>query len=151
MNKVQQFRELTRELECHLENINRSDCCQCSVNESQCFLVVEIGRNPGICIKDLAKSLHLDKSGISRSIEELVQKGYVLREPSKTDRRCVVLDLTDEGRAHFDKIENDMNAAFKKVFSRIGKADQEKVLEALRIYNEACRKEESESCTCSGK
>lgn len=150
MNKVQQFRELTRELECHLSNINHTDCCQCSVNESQCFLVVEIGRNPGICIKDLAHTVHQDKSAVSRSIEELVQKGYVVREPSKTDRRCVVLDLTSEGSAHFEKIENDMNAAFKNVFSHISKADQEKVLEALKIYNEACRKEE-EICTCSGK
>lgn len=148
MDKVKQFRELTRELECHLENINRSDCCQCSVNESQCFLVVEIGRNPGICIKDLAQRLHLDKSGISRSIEELVQKGYVVREPSKTDRRCVVLTLTDAGQSRFEKIENDMNAAFKKVFSRMNKTEQEKVLEALKIYNEACRKDE-ECCTCS--
>ena len=148
MDKVKQFRELTRELECHLENINRSDCCQCSVNESQCFLVVEIGRNPGICIKDLAKQLHLDKSGISRSIEELVQKDYVVREPSKTDRRCVVLTLTDAGQSRFEKIENDMNAAFKKVFSRMSKTEQEKVLEALKIYNEACRKDE-ECCTCS--
>ena len=104
MDKVKQFRELTRELDCHLENINRSDCCQCSVNESQCFLVVEIGRNPGICIKDLAHTVHQDKSAVSRSIEELVQRGYVVREPSKTDRRCVVLDLTSEGRAHFEKI-----------------------------------------------
>ena len=142
MDKVKQFRELTRELECHLENINRSDCCQCSVNESQCFLVVEIGRNPGICIKDLAQALHLDKSGISRSVEELVQKGYVQREPSKTDRRAVVLSLTSEGQARFEKIENDMNAEFKKVFSHMNKTEQEKVLEALKIYNAACRKEE---------
>ena len=31
---------------------------------------------------------------------------------------------------------------FKKVFSMIEKKDQDKVLEALRIYNEACRKVE---------
>ena len=142
MDKVKQFRELTRELECHLENINRSDCCQCSVNESQCFLVVEIGRNPGICIKDLAKQLHLDKSGISRSVEELVRKGYVNREPSTEDRRCVVLSLTESGQARFDRIENDMHAKFTAVLSQIDPEKQQQVLEALEIYNDACRKAE---------
>ena len=142
MNKIQQFREYTRELECHLDNINQTDCCQCSVSKAECFLVVEIGRKPGICIKELAGILKIDKSGVSRSVEELVKKGFVTREPSKTDRRSVVLKLTESGRARFEKIEKDMYIEFKKVFSMIGKSDQDKVLEALRIYNEACRKVE---------
>ena len=35
MDKVKMFREYTRELERNLENMNRSDCCQCSVTTSQ--------------------------------------------------------------------------------------------------------------------
>ena len=142
MNKIQQFREYTRELECHLDKINQTDCCQCSVSKAECFLVVEIGRKPGICIKELAGILKIDKSGVSRSVEELVKKGFVTREPSKTDRRSVVLKLTESGKARFEKIEKDMYIEFKKVFSMIRKSDQDKVLEALRIYNEACRKVE---------
>lgn len=146
MDKVKMFREYTRELERNLENMNRSDCCQCSVTTSQCFLVVEIGRNPGICVKELANVLKLDKSAVSRAVEELVQKGFVVREPSKADRRCVVLTLTQEGEARFNKIENDMYEKFKKVFARIQKDKQGQVLEALQIYNEACEKEEGKCC-----
>ena len=146
MDKVKMFRERTRELERNLEKMNRSDCCQCSVTTSQCFLVVEIGRNPGICVKELANVLKLDKSAVSRAVEELVQKGFVIREPSKADRRSVVLTLTEEGEARFNKIENDMYEKFKKVFVRIPKDKQEQVLEALQIYNEACEKEEGKCC-----
>ena len=139
MDKVKQFREYTRELECHLDNINHNDCCTCNVNKSECFLIVEIGRQPGICIKDLAQILKLDKSGVSRSVEELVKKRYILRQPSEKDRRSVVLTLTKSGEERYNKIEADMYTEFKKVFSKIKKSDQDKVLEALRIYNEACR------------
>lgn len=52
MDLVKEFREQTRQLECHLGNINRSDCCCCSVNKAQCFLIVEIGRKPGISVKE---------------------------------------------------------------------------------------------------
>ena len=145
MNQVKQLREYTRELECHLANMNQSDCCQCGVNTSQCFLLVEIGRKPGICVKELAEALRLDKSSISRSVEELVQKGYVNREPSREDRRSVVLSLSDSGRERFDKIENDMDMKFRKVLSGIETEKREQVLEALRLYNEACRKAE---CKC---
>ena len=146
MDKVKLFRESTRELERNLEKLNSSDCCQCNVNTSQCFLVVEIGRKPGICVKELAELLKMDKSAVSRSVEELVQKGYVLREPSKRDRRCVVLNLTDEGMARFSTIEKDMNMKFKRVFSMIPKEKQSQVLEALNIYNDAIKKSEVECC-----
>ena len=145
MDQVKQLREYTRELECHLANMNQSDCCQCGVNTSQCFLLVEIGRKPGICAKELTEILRVDKSSISRSVEELVQKGYVNREPSSEDRRSVVLSLTECGRKRFDRIEHDMNMKFQKVLSGIELEKQEQVLEALRIYNEACRKAE---CKC---
>lgn len=151
MDKVKLFREYTRELERNLENMNQSDCCQCNVNTLQCFLVVEIGRQPGICIKDLAQALKLDKSGISRGIEELVQKGFVLREPSKKDRRSVVLTLTKEGEARYNKIESDMNKKFKKVFSCIEKDKQDMVLEALHLFNDACLKAEKKSCKMEEK
>ena len=131
-------------LECHLDNINHNDCCTCNVNKSECFLIVEIGRQPGICIKDLAQILKLDKSGVSRSVEELVKKGYILRQPSEKDRRSVVLTLTKSGEDRYNKIEADMYTEFKKVFSKIKKSDQDKVLEALRIYNEACRMAEED-------
>ena len=150
MNKVKLFREYTRELERNLENMNQSDCCQCNVNTLQCFLVVEIGRKPGICIKDLAQSLKLDKSGISRAIEELVQKGFVLREPSKKDRRCVILTLTKDGETRFNQIENDMDKKFKEVFSYIDKDKQDMVLEALQLYNDACKKAENTCCKTEG-
>ena len=78
--------------------------------------------------------------------EKIVQtagrEGFVTREPSKTDRRSDVLKLTESGNDRFTKIEKDMYIEYKKVFSMIKKSDQDKVLEALRIYNEACRKAE---------
>ena len=146
MDKVKMFREYTRMLECNLDTMNSSDCCQCSVNTAQCFLVVEIGRKPGICVKELASVLKIDKSAVSRSVEELVQKGLVTREPSKTDRRSVVLTLTKEGEARFNQIENDMYEKFRKVFSRIPEDKQEQVLESLKLYNEAIESEEGSCC-----
>ena len=85
-------------------------------------------------------------AGLIEMKEELVQKGYVLREPSKRDRRCVVLNLTDEGMARFNTIEKDMNLKFERVFSMIPKEKQSQVLEALNIYNDAIKKTEVECC-----
>lgn len=144
MDLVNQFREYTRRLECHLNNINQSDCCCCGVSQAQCFLLVEIGRKPGISIKELAEILHIDKSGVSRSVEELVQKEFVERKPSKEDRRFVTLGLLPKGQERFEKIERDMYVKFKEIFAQIPFEKREQVIEVLKLYNEACVKVENE-------
>lgn len=141
MNQVKLFRENTRNLEMNLSSINRTDCCCCQVTDTQCFVLVEIGRKANISVKELSKILKLDKSGISRTVEELVQKGFVERKPSKEDRRFAVLNLTKEGTDRFNKIENDMNQRFKAILDKIPEEKRKQVIEALQIYNaafEAC-------------
>lgn len=138
MDLVKQFREYTRQLENHLDNINSEDCCCCSVNKTQCFLIVEIGRKPGISVKELAEILRIDKSGVSRFTEDLVQKEYIERKPSAEDRRFVTLQLLPKGQERFEKIEHDMYCKFKEVFEQIPEDKREQVVESLRLYNEAC-------------
>jgi len=142
MDLVKRFREYTRQLECHLGNMNQSDCCCCGISTTQCFIIVEIGRKPGISVKELAAILRVDKSGVSRSVEELVQKDFVERKPAKEDRRYVVLNLLPKGQARYEKIENDMYIKFKEVLEQIPEEKREQVIEALNLYNEACTKVE---------
>lgn len=138
MNQAKQLREKTRILECHLGNINKSDCCCCGISEPECFVLVEIGRKPNVSVKELSEILRLDKSGVSRTVEELVQKDYVERKPSTEDRRFVVLNLTLKGKERFEKIENGMNRKFKEILDKIPVDKRELVIEALELYNVAC-------------
>ena len=138
MNQAKQLREKTRILECHLGNINKTDSCCCGISEPECFVLVEIGRKPNVSVKEVAEILRLDKSGVSRTVEELVQKDYVERKPSTEDRRFVVLNLTLKGKEHFEKIENGMNRKFKEILDKIPVDKREQVIEALELYNVAC-------------
>lgn len=138
MNQAKLLRENTRILECHLGNINKTDSCCCGISEPECFVLVEIGRKPNVSVKELAEILRLDKSGVSRTVEELVQKDYVERKPSTEDRRFVVLNLTLKGKERFEKIENDMNRKFKEILDKIPVDKREQVIEALELYNVAC-------------
>lgn len=137
MEQVKQFRESTRRLEMNLAGINRADCCCCGISDAQCFVLVEIGRKANISVKELAEKLRLDKSGISRTVEDLVQKGFVERKPSIEDRRYVVLNLTDKGAERFNKIESDMDKTFKVIMDRIPEGKRNQVIESLQLYNAA--------------
>ena len=138
MDQAKQLREKTRILEFHLGNINKTDGCCCGISGPECFALVEIGRKPNVSVKELAEILRLDKSGVSRTVEELVRKDYVERKPSTEDRRYVVLNLTLKGKERFNKIENDMNLKFKEILAKIPVDKREQVIEALEIYSIAC-------------
>ncbi len=139
MNQTERLRENTRQLEFHLANINQSDCCL-SIAGAQCFALVEIGRAPGISVKELANVLRLDKSGVSRTVEELVLKNLVERRPSVSDRRYVVLSLTPAGIERFEEIENNMNEKFRKILNKIPSDKRKQVIESLELYNTALSK-----------
>lgn len=142
MDKVSKFREYTRQLEFQLANMNKKDCCCCNISTTQCFMLVEIGRRPGISLKELAAILRMDKGGVSRSIEDLVRKEYVERKTSEEDRRWVALFLLQKGQEHFEKIERDMNSKFQDILNEIPEEKQNQVIEALQLYVMACTKVE---------
>src|SRR3954451_16487719 len=48
---------------------------------------------------DLATRLHLSPSGLTRRLDGLVRVGFVVREPSPSDRRGNLARLTDAGLA----------------------------------------------------
>ena len=138
MEQASRFREYIRQMECHLENMSLDDCNCCGINRSQCFVVVEIGRKPGISLKEVAEILHTEKSCMSRTVDSLVKKGYVDRRISTKDRRYVMLDLTEKGRKHFERIEKDMTDLFEKVLLGIPEKKRNQVMESIKLFNDAC-------------
>ncbi len=53
MDIIRRFREYTRELGCHLNNMNRTEYCQYNVNKAECFPIVGIGASPVSALKNL--------------------------------------------------------------------------------------------------
>ncbi len=47
---------------------------------------------------DVSRSLRLSKSGVTRLVDRLAERGLVVRAACPSDRRVVYAGLTDEGR-----------------------------------------------------
>lgn len=142
MNEVnsKNFRELIRILERKLGLLNKQDACCSNVPLAQCHALVEIGRHKSISLKELSNILTLDISTMSRTVDSLVKKEFVVRTQSETDRRSVVIKLTNKGLDLFNDIENKMDNEFKLIFDNIPKEDQVTALNGLNIIVEALTK-----------
>lgn len=70
-------------------------------------------------ISEIARRTHVDKAWISRSVRELVEKGFVDRSEDPADSRVSLAILTDAGRDLLDRIRPSVIAAERDVLQGI--------------------------------
>ncbi len=133
------LRELIRVLVRNLGMLEKSDASCCGVTITQCHAIVEIGRKGKISLIDLADLLDVDKSSMSRTVNNLVETGLAIRDLDIENRRFVVIQLTDAGKNVFKSIENSMDNYYKDIFSSIQEDKREQVLESLALLTNAAK------------
>ena len=112
----------------------------CGVSLAQCHAVLEIEEQGKTTIGKLAKSLGLDKSTLSRTIDGLFNVGLVKRFPHRTDRRYMAITLTNQGQATCGKINSTSDDYFTRIFETIPKEKHDMVIESFEIFAEAMKK-----------
>lgn len=73
---------------------------------SEIHVIDNIGINRERTMSDTAKDLRITSGTLTTAVDNLIKKGYVIRERSLEDRRVVKIQLTEKGvaayRAHED-------------------------------------------------
>jgi len=131
ITKPKELREMLRVLVRRLGILERSEASCCGITLAQCHAIVEVGRRGSISVNELAELLNLDKSTVSRSVDNLVNNGYIVRKNDPDDRRYVTLCLTEKGLETYNDVEKGMEEYFSDILSRIPESKREQVIESL--------------------
>ena len=99
--------------------------------------VIEIGTRPAISAKDLARTLRLEKSTVSRLIKNLIQRGVVRVKASASDARQHDLHLTGEGRRLFRQIEAFGRNQVRSALDALSPTAHSSIREGLSTYANA--------------
>lgn len=134
------LRELIRLLVRNLGILEKSEASCCGTTISQCHAIVEVGRTEEASLNELAELLGLDKSTMSRTINNLVDSGLAQRELHPEDRRYISIKLTDEGQGIYKNIETSQDEYYKNIFEAIPEEKRDQVLESLKLLTEAVKK-----------
>lgn len=81
---------------------------------------------------ELRASLGLDAGYLSRVLGRFERDGLVRREPSATDARRQVVELTDAGRAVFAELNERSDAEIGKLLDGLAPSDQGELVAAMR-------------------
>jgi len=80
-------------------------------------------RNP--TMNELARFLGLDKSSVTGLVDRAERRSLVARVPSTTDRRAVLVSLTDEGRSFVSQAAATFEADVSALLSRLPPRERE--------------------------
>lgn len=94
------------------------------INGYQHLYIIKICRNPGISQEELVREIYVNKSSVARQLLILEQNGFICRQPSKNDRRQLLVYPTDKALEIFPKVLEVREGWNKKLLE--GFSDEEK-------------------------
>ena len=76
------------------------------------FILTHLAQHGPLRAADLSDAFGMDKGGVSRQVQTLVDLGLVERHPAAEDRRSILLDASDEGRERLEAMTRTRSNRF---------------------------------------
>ena len=96
-----------------------------SLTTKEGMIIEFVAKNPTASQADIAREAGMKAPLLVKILDDLTQKGLLVREPSPTDRRRHRLRLTDEGEALREQIRASHLAGNTELFAEAGLSNEE--------------------------
>ena len=104
------------------------------------LLALEVAKT--LSMSHLASMISTSNEQATRAVAQLVDKGYIRRKHSVSNRRIINIQLTDEAQGLLKVMKNDMHQDMINKFARISDEEMEKMYQALIDIDDVLRKVE---------
>ncbi|MEN8201363.1 MAG: MarR family transcriptional regulator [Bacteroidota bacterium] len=96
-----------------------------NLSQAEYHAFIAISSSDRINSNQLAEHMGLSLSRISRIVDKMVVKGYLLRSTSNKDRRAIHLDLSPEGKKIMEKMLAYRSACELRIISNVSAKELE--------------------------
>ncbi|HWR39884.1 MAG TPA: MarR family transcriptional regulator [Patescibacteria group bacterium] len=123
-------------------------CYDCTY--AQCHVIWETAQKQNISVNELSSRLNVSKSAISRTVDDLVNKGYLQRASNPRDRRYVEIQLTESGEKTYQEIQQTSHRYFEAIIEAIPEEKRQSSLEGILLFSRALQAVFSQEKTTKG-
>ena len=117
-----------------IENINRA-------NKGELFILHFLSmRLTPVLPSELSAALQASTARISALLSALEKKGQIERDIDKSNRRNILVTITEAGRMRAETEMNEMQQCMARVFTDMGKADTIEFIRLMRKFFELGQK-----------
>ena len=98
--------------------------------------VIDIMERQGIPVKisDISDYLKIPRPGVTRTVREMEEKGYLRKQVAAEDGRVTYISITEQGRALSRKYNDDVFNSLVAPLSEISEEDAETMLQTIETF-----------------
>ncbi|MET9221416.1 MarR family winged helix-turn-helix transcriptional regulator [Streptomyces sp. NPDC088197] len=101
-------------------------------------LLFNIGRNQPVSAGELAASERVSPPSVTRSLNRLIELGYVSRTADPADRRAALIELTPSGADEREQVLKSREVWLEEHLGRLDDTELESLLTALPALERLC-------------
>ncbi len=108
--------------------------------------IIEVLESQGVQVKvsDISEALSLPRPGVTRTVKEMEEKGYLKKTASKEDGRVLYLSITEEGEKLSKKYNERFFYALAPFMEAIPETDAECMIRTIeQLYQIMCERRNS--------
>jgi DNA-binding MarR family transcriptional regulator len=95
-------------------------------------LLAQLERAGGILtMSDASRRMMVTNGAVTGLVDRLAEEGFVVREPHPTDRRTILVRLTEEGRRRFLEMAREHESWLAALLNGLEKESKEQLLASL--------------------
>ena len=98
--------------------------------------VIAIMEQQGISVKisDISDFLKIPRPGVTRTVREMEEKGYLRKQVAAEDGRVTYISITEQGRALSRKYNDDVFNSLVAPLSEISEEDAETMIQTIETF-----------------
>ena len=98
--------------------------------------VIDIMERQGIPVKisDISDYLKIPRPGVTRTVQEMEEKGYLRKQVAAEDGRVTYISITEQGRALSRKYNDDVFNSLVAPLSEISEEDAETMIQTIETF-----------------
>ena len=101
-------------------------------------ILMFLGNNPTYkTASEIVEVRHIKANLVSVNVEQLVQKGYLVRQPMEGDRRKTALYCTEKAEAVIERGRECQNAFFEQLFSDVDETTRRTFFDTMQKLEES--------------
>ena len=102
-----------------------------TVDPSQAAILYSLSCRGSMRLGDLAETMRLDASTVSRHVQQLGDHGLVRRDPAPADGRASIIDVTEDGRAALRRTFDQRRAFVSEAMADWGDDDRARLRDGI--------------------
>ena len=125
---IETIPEVMQEIRRHVRSSRSSD-----LSVLQLRALAFLASAPGSALSAVAEHVGLTLPSMSTQVSNLVGRGLIHRAPSSTDRRCITLMLTEEGRLLLNRVRQKARDSMKAELAHLSADQRSQILDAVAL------------------